>query len=123
SKRRKVIWAKRLPSSPSELDRLVGGCCSGESALNHKEEAMVAPTAWEIQNRLAAILNFARQSGKSYIDVESNSLQKQLANFSSSDRSMSVCRDVMIKLMRPRDSILQQSPIGKSATLAIRYMV
>jgi hypothetical protein len=79
------------------------------------------PTAWEIQNRLAAILNFARQSGKSYIDVESNSLQKQLANFSSSDRSVSVCRDVMIKLMRPGDSILRESPVGQ--TLAIRYMV
>ena len=62
----------------------------------------MAPNAWEIQNRLAAILNFARQSGKSYIDVESNSLQKQLANFSSSDRSMSVCRDVMIKAYAPR---------------------
>ena len=36
----------------------------------------MASTAWEIQNRLAAILNFARQSGKFYIDVESNSLQK-----------------------------------------------
>jgi len=83
----------------------------------------MAPTAWEMRNRLAAILNFARQRGKSYIDVESNSLQKQLANASSSDRSMSVCYDVMIKLMRPGDSILQESPIGKSATLAIRYMV
>jgi len=83
----------------------------------------MASTAWEVQNRLAAILNFARQSGKSYIDVESNSLQKQLANFSSSDRSMSVCRDVMIKLMRPGDAILQESPVGKNATLAIRYMV
>ena len=83
----------------------------------------MAPTAWEIQNRLAAILNFARQSGKSYIDVESNTLQEQLANFSSSDRSMSVCRDVMIKLMRPGDAILQESPIGKSATLAIRYRI
>jgi hypothetical protein len=83
----------------------------------------MAPTAWEIQNRLAAILNFARQSGKSYIDVESNSLQKQLANFAISDRSLAVCRDVMIKLMRPGDSILQESSIGKSATLAIRYMV
>ena len=83
----------------------------------------MAPTAWEIQNRLAAILNFARQSGKSYIDVESNSLEKQIANASSSDRSMAVCRDVMIKLMRPGDSILQESPIGRSATLAIRYMV
>ena len=83
----------------------------------------MAPSAWEIQNRLAAILNFARQSGKSYIYVESNSLQKQLANAFSSDHSMAVCRDVMIKLMRPGDSILQESPIGKSATLAIRYMV
>ncbi len=83
----------------------------------------MAPTAWEIQNRLAAILNFARQRGKSYVDVESNSLHKQLANFSISDRSMSVCYDVMIKLMRPGDAILQESLIGKSATLAIRYMI
>jgi hypothetical protein len=83
----------------------------------------MAPTAWEIQNRLAAILNFARQSGKSYIDVESNSFQKQVANFSSSDRSVSVCRDVMIKLMRPGDSILQESRTEKSATLAIRYRI
>ena len=83
----------------------------------------MAPTAWEIQNRLAAILNFARQSGKSYIDVESNSLQKPLPNFSSSDRGMSVCCDVMIKLMSPGDSILKDSPSGKSARLAVRYMV
>jgi hypothetical protein len=83
----------------------------------------MAPTAWEIQNRLAAILNFARQSGKSYIDVESNSFQKQLTHAFSSDRSMAVCRDVMIKLMRPGDSILQDSPIEKSATLAIRYRI
>ena len=83
----------------------------------------MAPTAWEIQNRLAAILNFARQSGKSYVDVELDSLQKQFADFSSSDRSMSVCCDVMIKLMRPGDSILHESPTGESATLAVRYMV
>ena len=83
----------------------------------------MAPTAWEIQNRLAAILNLARLSGKSYIDVESNSFQKQFSNAFSSDRSMSVCRDVMIKLMRPGDSILQESPVDKNATLAIRYRV
>ncbi|HXV84107.1 MAG TPA: hypothetical protein VEG60_30000 [Candidatus Binatia bacterium] len=83
----------------------------------------MAPTAWEIQNRLAAILNFAKQSGKSYVDVESNSLRKQLADASSSDHNMSVCRDVMIKLMRPGDEILQESLSGKSATLAIRYRV
>jgi hypothetical protein len=96
-----------------------------EAAKSHlgKMEEVMAPTAWEIQNRLAAILNFAKKSGKSYIDVESNSLHKQLANFSSSDRSMAVCRDAMIKLMRPGDSILQESPGEKSATLAIRYRV
>ena len=81
------------------------------------------PNAWEIQNRLAAILNLARQSGKSYVDVESNSLQKEVADSSSSDRSTAVCCDVMIKLMRPGDAILQESLIGKSATLSIRYMV
>jgi hypothetical protein len=90
---------------------------------NQKGEEIMQPTAWEIRNRLAAILNFARQSGKSYVDVESNSLQKQVADASSSDRSMSVCWDVMKKLMRPGDSILQESPIGRGTPLAIRYMV
>jgi hypothetical protein len=83
----------------------------------------MAPTAWEIQNRLAAILNFARQSGKSYIDVELDSLHRQFANASSSDRSIAVCRDVMIKLMRPGDAILQESSGEKMATVAIRYRV
>lgn len=88
-----------------------------------KKKEIMQPTAWEIQNRLAAILNLAKQSGKFYVDVESNSLQKELANSSSSDRSMAVCRDVMIKLMRPGDAILQESLSGKSATLSIRYKV
>ncbi|MGH7782698.1 MAG: hypothetical protein ACREO5_02490 [Candidatus Binatia bacterium] len=83
----------------------------------------MAPTAWEIQNRLAAILNFARQSGNSYVDVESNSLQKQLANVSNSERSIPLCRDVMIKLMRPGDSILKESPNEQGAAVAIRYLI
>ena len=75
-----------------ELRKTVALFPMGDSCRSH---------AWEIQNRLAAILNFARQMGKSYVDVESNSFHKQLANFSISDRSMAVCCDVMIKVMRP----------------------
>lgn len=83
----------------------------------------MAPTAWEIQNRLAAILNFARQSGKAYIDVESSNLQQQLADFSNSERSLPLCREVMIKLMRPGDSILEESAKQKDSALAIRYLI
>ncbi len=83
----------------------------------------MAPTAWEIQNRLAAILNFARESGKAYIDVESTNLQQQLANFSNSERSIPLCRDVMIKLMRPGDSILRESAKERECAVAIRYLI
>jgi hypothetical protein len=83
----------------------------------------MATTAWEIQNRLAAILNFARQSGKSYIDVESSSLQQQLTNVSTSERNIPLCREVMIKLMRPGDSILRESAKEKEFAVAIRYLI
>jgi hypothetical protein len=43
--------------------------------------------------------------------VESNSLEKQIANAPSSDRSMAVCRDVMIKLMRPRGLTPQEENV------------
>ena len=77
------------------------------------------PTAWDFQNQLMAILNAARQSGKPHIDVESNHLHAQLIGHSDSTHKTALCCDVMIRMMRTGDSIVNQLPDGKGVT--IRY--
>jgi hypothetical protein len=77
------------------------------------------PTAWEIQNRLAAILNAALKSGKAHIDVESAHLHTQAGEHQNSNHRMQ--REVMMKMMRAGDSIVNELPDEKSLT--IRYIV
>ena len=79
----------------------------------------MTPTAWDFRNELSIILNTARESGKSYIDVESDHLHKQAGGHSNSNHRMPVCRDVMIRMMRAGDSILKEY----EETLMIRYIL
>lgn len=81
------------------------------------------PTAWDFQNQLMAILNGARQSGEPHIDVESGHLHTQLGEDPNSNHKMSVCCEVMRKMMRIGDSIVNEPPSGEGATLMIRYIV
>ena len=78
------------------------------------------PTAWDFQNQLMAILNAARQSGKHHIDVESNHLHSQMIVHRDSTHKMALCCEVMIRMMRTGDSILNELPDGKGVT--IRYV-
>jgi len=68
-----------------------------------------------------AIINRARQSGKPHIDVESIHLHAQLIGHSDSAQKTAVCCDVMIRMMRTGDSILNELPDGKGVT--IRYVL
>ena len=81
------------------------------------------PSAWDFQNKLMVMLNAARQSGQPHIDVESGHLYSQLAEPLDPNRKMSVCCEVMRKMMRPGDSIVNDPPIGEDAKLMIRYRV
>ena len=81
------------------------------------------PTAWDFQNQLMAILNAARQSGKPHIDVESGHLHTQVGEHPNSNHRMPVCCEVMRKMMRTGDSIVNEPPSGEGATLMIRYIV
>jgi hypothetical protein len=83
----------------------------------------MSPTAWEFQNRLMAILNSARQSGKPYIDVEADHLHKQVAGYPNSHPRMPVCCEVMKKMMRAGDLVLKESESKQDAKLVIRYNV
>jgi 5-methylcytosine-specific restriction protein A len=88
-----------------------------------KEEEIMQPTAWDFQNRLIAILNAARHSGKPFIDVESGHLHTQVGEDPKLNDGLPVCCQVMRQMMRAGDSIVNEPPTGEGATLMIRYMV
>jgi hypothetical protein len=81
------------------------------------------PTAWDFQNRLVAILNRARQSRQSYVDIESVNLHKEVGGYPDPNHRMPVCCEVMRKLMRPGDSVIKEPLGSQDATLIIRYAV
>jgi hypothetical protein len=81
------------------------------------------PTAWDFQNQLMAILNAGRQIGKSYVDVESGSLHRQVGGYPDSNHRMPVCCEVMRRMMRRGDSVLKEPSSEQDTALLIRYMV
>jgi 5-methylcytosine-specific restriction protein A len=83
----------------------------------------MAPTAWDFQNRLMAILNRARQSRQSYVDIESGNLHQEVGGYPDPNHRMPVCCEVMRKLMRPGDSVIKEPSGSQDATLIIRYAV
>ena len=83
----------------------------------------MSPTAWDFQNQLMAILNGARQSGRSYVDVESGNLHQQVGGYANSNQRMPVCCEVMKRMMRFGDSVLSETASGQDSTLTIRYTV
>ena len=81
----------------------------------------MTPTAWDLRNKLLAILNEAKHSGKPYLDLESDSLYSQMGVDPNSNPRMSICHDVMTRMMRPGYRVLNESLNGDAPTLLIRY--
>ncbi len=81
------------------------------------------PTAWELRNKLLAILSAAKHIGKPYEDVESGNLFAELGGDPKSHLRMPICHDIMTRMMRPGDLILQDNQNGDRATMLIRYML
>jgi hypothetical protein len=81
------------------------------------------PTAWDFQNRLIAILNAARHSGKSHIDVQSGHLRTKVGEQPKSNDETAVCCEVMRQMMRAGDTVVSEPLSADGATLMIRYLV
>jgi hypothetical protein len=84
---------------------------------------MKTPTAWDFRNKLMAILNVAKHSGKPYVDVESGNLHKELGGDSNSHHTLPIFHEVMTKMMRPGDSILQEPRNEAGTTMLVRYIL
>lgn len=80
----------------------------------------MTPTAWDLRNRLIAILNAAQRSGKPYVDIAPSDLDEVLR----ADRRPSGCgvmhREIMTKMMRPGDTVLTDRQDGERP-MVIRY--
>jgi 5-methylcytosine-specific restriction protein A len=70
------------------------------------------PTAWDFQNQLMAILNAARQSGQSYLDVESGNLHKEVGGYPNPNHRMPVCCEVMRRLRNSTSPGLRSGESG-----------
>ena len=81
----------------------------------------MTPSAWDVRNKLLAILNEAKHSGKPYLDLESGSLYSQMGGDPNSKSRMSICHDIMTRMMRPGDRVLSESQNDAGPTLLIRY--
>ncbi len=82
----------------------------------------MTPTPWDFRNKLTVILNTAKHSGKPYVDVESGHLHKELGGDSKSHHRLPIFHEVMKKMMRPGDSILQEGR-EDGATMLVRYLL
>jgi hypothetical protein len=83
----------------------------------------MTPTAWEFRNKLTAILNEARHNGEPHVDVESGDLHTELGGDPKAHHRMPIYHEVMTRMMRPGDAILNESRTSDGATMMIRYIL
>lgn len=74
-------------------------------------------------NELTNILNEAKLRGDSYIDIQSRDLHIRVGGYPGKNHRMPICCNVMKKMMKSRDYIINQPPKGLGATLIIRYYI
>ncbi len=79
------------------------------------------PTAKDFEDQLNILLQAAAQQGKSYIDVTSGDLHREVGGYPGQNHRMPACCEVMKRMMNPGDHILDEPPSGQGATLIVRY--
>jgi len=81
------------------------------------------PTEWDFRNKLLAVLSAARHKGMPYVDVESRNLFAELGGGSKTNLRVRKCHEIMTRMMRPGDAILEETQNGDRATLLVRYIL
>jgi len=75
----------------------------------------------DFEKELDRIFTLAQQEGRSYIEIKSGDLHRQVGGYPGRNHRMPTCCWVMKKRMGPGDEILREPPRGQGATLTIRY--
>ena len=79
------------------------------------------PTAKDFEKALLQIFRKAKEAGRAYVDVRAGDLHRMVGGYPSRNHRMPVCCEVMYRLMRAGDIVLEAPPSGYGANLVIRY--
>lgn len=80
-----------------------------------------APKSADFERKLLSLLAKAEEEGKEYLDVRSGYLHEIVGGYENSNHRMPACCNVMKKLMKNGDKVLQEPPSGYGAYVVIRY--
>lgn len=83
--------------------------------------AISMPTAEDFRGELHAIFAEGKRSGPSSVTVRAGDLHRRVGGYPGGNHRMPVCCEVMRSVMLAGDSVLDQPPSGKGASLAIQY--
>jgi 5-methylcytosine-specific restriction protein A len=72
-----------------------------------------------LENKLTNLKN----TGHDYKIIISGDLHREIGYFPGPDNRMATCCQVMRRMMKPGDEILDQPPRGNGATLKIKYIL
>ncbi|WP_147532283.1 HNH endonuclease [Bacillus marasmi] len=79
------------------------------------------PTAEDFSKEIERLIAIARDEGKSFIELVSADIHKNVGGYPSRNHRMATCCTIMYSLMNSRDEIISAPPKGKGASLKIRY--
>lgn len=72
---------------------------------------------------LTRLLNKAKGERREYIDITSKELHEIVGGYPGKNHAMPTCCNVMRKMMKKNDYIINQPPKGNGASLEIRYYI
>jgi 5-methylcytosine-specific restriction protein A len=87
------------------------------------EFATMEVNAEAFKKELTKIFKDAKEQGKEYVDVNSGDLHRRVGGYPGSNHRMPTCCGVMKSMMKSKDKILEKPPLGKGASLVIRYFL
>ena len=102
------------------LDELVKPVTKGRQAAAQRRIRPMTEVQRPFVEALTARLQTAQKSGRTFLDVVSGDLHREVGGYPERNR-MPVCCSVMEREMGPGDRRVYAPPKGKGATLTIRY--
>lgn len=81
------------------------------------------PTAADFESELDAIFRDGKQKGLAHVDVKAGDLHRGVGGYPGHNHRMPVCCEVMLRKMKTGDTVLNEPPKGKGASLELRYKI
>lgn len=78
-------------------------------------------TAEVFKESLEDMLITAKEQGFEYLEVRAGNLHRKVGGYPSGHQCMRMCCDVMFQKMSDKDEVVYTPPVGKGATVKVKY--